>query len=419
MGRNGVVSLRTPRNEVSGIRGFNISLDYCSWDFLRPLSIFLEQRIAATKGYRGGRHVRGLEDDEVGLFDVLFKLESSLDVFVCLCVAAAKKRRKRNHVQVLFKKMKKIFRRGACKKLRIVCSCYGGKMAIVMQVTLHDKRVVMQVTLHYEATVVQVTLHDKRIVMQVTLHYEAIVMQVTLHDKRIVMQVTLHYEAIVMQVTLHDKRMHKSSGKSTQAEELEFDDADTEMHRDQGKESSHIDDQPNNEAAPEHDWFQKPDKPPTHDRPAFNLLKGTCKSFAELEYHFEECYKAVNDRLVWYNPEGCEYPFDLSKPLPLIEVQGRQVVPANYFINNDLEYLKAGSSTSKYTTSITRTKAAKYDNIEGIEDMVPTLWSLVKVAYNNMLSREHIIGVQNDKDSMHMHATGNLHMMSTPKEELL
>nr|GEW10040.1 40S ribosomal protein S16 [Tanacetum cinerariifolium] len=43
--------------------------------------------------------------------------------------------------------------------------------------------------------------------MQVTLHYEAIVMQVTLHDKRIVMQVTLHYEAIVKQVTLHDKRI--------------------------------------------------------------------------------------------------------------------------------------------------------------------------------------------------------------------
>nr|GEV21094.1 hypothetical protein [Tanacetum cinerariifolium] len=79
--------------------------------------------------------------------------------------------------------------------------------AIVMQVTLHDKRIVMQVTLHYEAIVMQVTLHDKRIVMQVTLHYEAIVMQVTLRNKIIVMQVMLHYEAIVMQVTLHDKRI--------------------------------------------------------------------------------------------------------------------------------------------------------------------------------------------------------------------
>ncbi|GKF00970.1 hypothetical protein Tco_0027893, partial [Tanacetum coccineum] len=99
-------------------------------------------------------------------------------------------------------------------------------------------------------------------------------------------------------------------------------------------------------------------------RPAFNLLKGTCKSRVELEYHFEECYKAVTDKLDWTNPKGHEYPFDLSKPLPLIEDQGRQVVPANYFFNKDLEYLKGGSLSNKYTTSTTKTKAAKYDTIK-------------------------------------------------------
>ncbi|GKG09268.1 hypothetical protein Tco_0338014, partial [Tanacetum coccineum] len=102
----------------------------------------------------------------------------------------------------------------------------------------------------------------------------------------------------------------------------------------------------------------------------------------DLEYHFEECYKAVTDQLDWNNPEGHEYPFDLSKPLSLIEAQGRQVVPADYFFNNDLEYLKGGSLSSKYTTSTTKTKVAKYDNIEGIKDMVLTLWILVKVAYD-------------------------------------
>ncbi|GJX95978.1 hypothetical protein Tco_0351776 [Tanacetum coccineum] len=114
---------------------------------------------------------------------------------------------------------------------------------------------------------------------------------------------------------------------------------------------------------------------------AFNLLKGTCKSRVELDYHLEECYKAVNDRLDWHNLEGHKYPFDLSKLLPLVEDRGRQVVPANYFFNNDLEYLKGGSSSRKYITFTTKTKASKYDNIEGIEDMVPTLWSPVKVAY--------------------------------------
>nr|GEV50076.1 RNA-directed DNA polymerase, eukaryota [Tanacetum cinerariifolium] len=125
---------------------------------------------------------------------------------------------------------------------------------------------------------------------------------------------------------------------STQADEPEFKVADTEMQQDQGNESGSV----------------------------FNLLKGTCKSFAKLEYHLKECYKAFNDRLDWKNPEGRKYLLNLSKPLPLIEDRGCQVVPADYFINNDLEYLKAGSSSSKYTTSTRRTKAAKYDNIEGI-----------------------------------------------------
>ncbi|GKD43285.1 hypothetical protein Tco_1267930, partial [Tanacetum coccineum] len=52
--------------------------------------------------------------------------------------------------------------------------------------------------------------------------------------------------------------------------------------------------------------------------PAFELLKGTCKSLTELKYHLEECSKATTERLDWHNPEGKPYPFDLSKPLPLI-----------------------------------------------------------------------------------------------------
>ncbi|GKD67498.1 hypothetical protein Tco_1309606 [Tanacetum coccineum] len=168
------------------------------------------------------------------------------------------------------------------------------------------------------------------------------------------------------------------------------------------------DDQPNVKAAPKHDWFKKPERPPTPDsdwnvrksvdfrppqtwiskiyqeekpplsfdelmstpidfsgyvmnnlkinnltqehlvRPDFNLLKGTCRSHVELEYNFEECHKVIH---------------------------------VDYFINNDLEYLKGGSSSKKYTTSTTKPKAAKYD-ITGIEDMVPSLWSPVKVAYD-------------------------------------
>ncbi|GJW93640.1 hypothetical protein Tco_0173312 [Tanacetum coccineum] len=74
--------------------------------------------------------------------------------------------------------------------------------------------------------------------------------------------------------------------------------------------------------------------------PAFRLLKGTRSNYAEIEYDFEECYKALSENLDWENPKGGDYPFDLSKPLPLITREKR------------------------------------------IEDKVPNMWSPVKVAYD-------------------------------------
>nr|GFC22399.1 hypothetical protein [Tanacetum cinerariifolium] len=44
----------------------------------------------------------------------------------------------------------------------------------------------------------------------------------------------------------------------------------------------------------------------------------------------------------------------------------RQMVPVDYFFNNDLKYLQGGIPTMTYTTSLTKTKAAKYD-LPGIE----------------------------------------------------
>ncbi|GKF47246.1 hypothetical protein Tco_0137048, partial [Tanacetum coccineum] len=164
------------------------------------------------------------------------------------------------------------------------------------------------------------------------------------------------------------KSQPKSSGKSAQAEEPVFKAADTVASRD--------------------DWFKKPERPLTLDsdwnitktidfRPpqtwiskiakakkpplTFDELMSTPIDFSAYVMHNLKIENLTQEHL--NNPEGQEYPFDLSKPLPLIEDQGRQVVHVNYFINNDLEYLKGGSSSSKYTTSITKTKAAKYDDI--------------------------------------------------------
>nr|GEV22663.1 hypothetical protein [Tanacetum cinerariifolium] len=119
----------------------------------------------------------------------------------------------------------------------------------------------------------------------------------------------------------------------------------------------------------------------TPQGPAFRLLKGTLSNYVELEYDFEECYKALSEKLDWENPKGDDYPFDLSKPLPLITHGNHQSVPVEFFINNDLKYLQGGISTMTYTTFTTKTKAARYDLL-GIKDMVPHIWSPVKVAYD-------------------------------------
>nr|GEV43264.1 hypothetical protein [Tanacetum cinerariifolium] len=60
---------------------------------------------------------------------------------------------------------------------------------------------------------------------------------------------------------------------------------------------------------------------------------------------------------------------------------GHLIIVADYFFNNDLEYLKYFDPKRTYTTSITKTKAARYE-IEGIKDMVLTLWSPTKVGYD-------------------------------------
>ncbi|GKA56064.1 hypothetical protein Tco_0755136 [Tanacetum coccineum] len=241
------------------------------------------------------------------------------------------------------------------------------------------------------------------------------------------------------------KSQPKSSGKSVQLEEPVFEVADSDMPQDQKGNIGDNEDEPRKETASRRDWYKKPTPPqdptdpdwyvgkttqegPTQNwlmtlaaststnkllkdfdelmstpidfsgyilnglkiknltqeillGPAFRLLKGTRSNYAELEYDFEECYKALSKKLDWENPEGGDYPFDLSKHLPLITRGKRQRVPFEYFINNDLKYLQGGVLTMTYTSSTTKTKAAQYD-LSGIEDMVPNIWSSVKVAYH-------------------------------------
>ncbi|GJW84965.1 hypothetical protein Tco_0158110 [Tanacetum coccineum] len=119
--------------------------------------------------------------------------------------------------------------------------------------------------------------------------------------------------------------------------------------------------------------------------PTFELMKGTCKSLVELEYFFEEVYKATTEKLDWNNPEGQQYPHDLRKPLPLIpNSRGRQVIPFDHFINNDLAYLCGGVSSRTYATSkhriiaVTKLQIVKWHSYKHLD------WIIVHREYDKL-----------------------------------
>ncbi|GKE08247.1 hypothetical protein Tco_1411798 [Tanacetum coccineum] len=76
----------------------------------------------------------------------------------------------------------------------------------------------------------------------------------------------------------------------------------------------------------------------------------------------------------------------VKEPFPLIlNERGCQVIPLDHFINNDLEYHKEGCSSKKYTTSITKKKAADYGQVKWIKDKVSRIWSLHEIIKRRLL----------------------------------
>nr|GFB39751.1 hypothetical protein [Tanacetum cinerariifolium] len=96
------------------------------------------------------------------------------------------------------------------------------------------------------------------------------------------------------------------------------------------------------------DWVNPEDTltPDLLAGPTYELMRGSCSSLTELEYQLEEVYKATTDQLDWVNLEGQQYPHNLLQPLPLIpDNRGRWVIPFEHFIKNDLEYLRGDASS--------------------------------------------------------------------------
>ncbi|GKB11274.1 hypothetical protein Tco_0845197 [Tanacetum coccineum] len=149
-------------------------------------------------------------------------------------------------------------------------------------------------------------------------------------------------------------------------------------------EMGNVDEHPYGDAALKNDWFKQPPRPLTldpkwnkcqvvDDQPEqiwFDDLVSSQKvplTIDELMAIPIDFYKFAKNRLKLdkitkvdlENHEGDRCPFDLNKPLPLKGRPDHLTATPRYFFNNDLEYLKSTDSERKYTTSITKTKAAR------------------------------------------------------------
>nr|GEZ02997.1 hypothetical protein [Tanacetum cinerariifolium] len=148
------------------------------------------------------------------------------------------------------------------------------------------------------------------------------------------------------------------------------------------------DDQPIVKPSQHPEWFSQQKKPPTLDRDWNKTLPA---NHGSIQPWISDLAKQSDSRSSFnelmdtpVNPEGQQYPHNLLKPLPLIpNSRGRRVIPFDHFVNNDLEYLRGGASSCKYTTSVTKTKAADYMHIKWIEDLVPrTMWIQEPIGYD-------------------------------------
>ncbi|GJX04278.1 hypothetical protein Tco_0190194 [Tanacetum coccineum] len=160
-------------------------------------------------------------------------------------------------------------------------------------------------------------------------------------------------------------------------EEPSHDVEDSGMQQDQQFITGDNDEQPADKEVTKADWFKKPKRPLTPDP---DWIKRQQVDFRPPHTWISQVVHAE------------------LKPLPLIQDhRGRQIIPKDYFINKDLEYLKGGDLSTRYSTSVTKTKAATYE-LKWIEDLVTELCSPVQLkydqhAYLDVYSRRRIITV--------------------------
>ncbi|GJZ98870.1 hypothetical protein Tco_0671323 [Tanacetum coccineum] len=155
------------------------------------------------------------------------------------------------------------------------------------------------------------------------------------------------------------------------------------------------------------DWFKQPPRPPTPDpewkkrqvildqpaQPWFNQMVYAIKdplTFSDLMATPIDFSKYVLNELKIDNLTQdilLGPAFNLLKGTCSSSPLSHRTIAADYFFNNDLEYLKTSDPEVTYTTSITKIKAARYE-IKGIEGMIS------KFSKQNVYSTKAILGVK-------------------------
>nr|GFB21654.1 hypothetical protein [Tanacetum cinerariifolium] len=77
--------------------------------------------------------------------------------------------------------------------------------------------------------------------------------------------------------------------------------------------------------------------------PTYELMRGSCTSLTELEYHLEEVYKATTDQLDWVNPEGQQYALTEADKA-ILDTYGDSTILKRRRDDDDQEGPSAGSN---------------------------------------------------------------------------
>nr|GEV50535.1 hypothetical protein [Tanacetum cinerariifolium] len=218
-----------------------------------------------------------------------------------------------------------------------------------------------------------------------------------------------------------DKEISAGSDRGPRGEEKERSQKEPLQTTQDLEESSHqefvtgaTDDQPLEEASQHPEWFQQQKKPPTPDRDWNKTLPATHGS---IHPWISKLLKQADFRSSFN--ELMDTPVDFSTFLmnrhkvdtltlellvgPTYELmngscKSRNVISFDHFINNDLECLRGGASSHKYTTSVTKTKEADYGHIKKfkesdfkrlrIQDIEDMLLLLVQGKLTNLMFEE-------------------------------